>query len=140
MRTYLDINAVATSDHYEITSSDNRDTKAVSALLLRQLNPSVKADLGLSYEKDNYTGGGSLKQLNLLASVRWRLGQRLGLRFIYAHTSISPNSVSENQIGVTVAYNLLGPRGTGHGNDAGDAPGLPTPQLRPTNRAMQPRL
>jgi hypothetical protein len=138
-RTTLDINALYTTDDYTLTPADNRKVKSLGALLTRQLNPTFKLDVGVSYEHDDYSTGGTLKQLNLLTSLRWRLGERLGLRFIYAHTSISPNDISENQIGVTVAYNLLG-HGSGHGNDQGDAPGVSTPQLRPTNPAMQPRL
>jgi hypothetical protein len=102
----------------------------------RQLNPYFKLDVGISYEFDDYSTGGTLKQLNLLTSLRWRLGERLGLRFIYAHTAISPNAINANQIGVTVAYTLLGSSpGSSAGTDQGVAPGL-----HPTTPARQPRL
>ncbi len=136
VRTWLNINAVYTTDDYTLTPTDNRKVKLLGALVTRQLNPLFKLDVGLSYEFDDYSTGGTLKQLNLLTSLRWRLGERLGLRFIYAHTAISPNSINENQIGVTVAYTLLGSsHGSSPGTDQGEAPGL-----HPTTPAMQPRL
>ena len=60
----------------------------------------------------------------------------MGGEHVYAHTAISPNSINENQIGVTVAYTLLGSsHGSSPGTDQGEAPGL-----HPTTPARQPRL
>ena len=57
---------------------------------------------------------------------------RIGLRFIYAHTTLSPNTASQNQIGVTASYAL---------NEAAQAPDNEPDSDEPSRLpAMQPRL
>ena len=119
------------TDRYELTPANNRDSKVISAVLVRRLNLNWKWDLSVSYEKDDYTAGGSLKTTNLLTSLRWQLTERVGLRFIYAHTGLSPVDANENQIGVMVAYGLV---------RRGVTADQPEPTLQPTSPAMQQRF
>lgn len=131
VRTTLDVNALTYTDHYELTPTLDHDTKGVNVFASRKINPSIKADLGLSYQRDSYDSGSSLKQFNVFTSVRWRLSQRLSVRFIYTHSTISPYAINQNQIGATVAYNLLGGQAKGQGEE---------PELQPTSPIMQRRL
>jgi hypothetical protein len=55
-----------------------------------------------------------------ITNLRWQVGQRLGLRFVYAHDSLS-GGYTDNQFGVIVSYTLLG---VGTGGQQGAAPGL----------------
>ena len=87
--------------------------------------------MGFSDSHDTYNAGGAFKTLSALTTLRWRIGPRVGLRFLYAHTAISPNTVSQNQIGVIASYAL---------NEAAQAPDTKLAPLGVAAPAMQPRL
>jgi len=53
--------------------------------------------------------GQSAKTLNALTDLRWQVGERLALRFIYAYSRQS-SVYAENQIGVIASWALLGAR------------------------------
>jgi len=98
------------SDQQKYTEQPTLDHKAqvVSALFSRQLSPVLTADLGGSYQRDNYAVNTSASHtINAILAVRWQLGQRLGLRFIYAHSTVSPNGYDNNQIGVIASYSMI---------------------------------
>ena len=78
----------------------------MSALLSRQLSPLLSWDIGANYQHSNYAAG-TLDSVNAITSVRWRVGPRLGLRFIYARATTSPHGYGENQVGVIASYALL---------------------------------
>lgn len=131
VRTNVSVALLDSTDRYELTPANNRDSKVISAVLVRRLNLNWKWDLSVSYEKDDYTAGGSLKTTNLLTSLRWQLTERVGLRFIYAHTGLSPVDANGNQVGVMVAYGLV---------RRGVTADQPEPTLQPTSPAMQQRF
>jgi hypothetical protein len=105
-RTSLDINAIDYSDHYQLTPNSNVTAKQANALVGRHLSASLNWDLGLTYEHDTYGFGSTSHTINAITSLRWRVGPRVGLRFLYAHSSQSPNGYQDNQIGVTASYAL----------------------------------
>ncbi len=105
-RTSLELDALAYKNTYSATPGSNQDSKVINAIAGRKLNQSFTAEFALSYEHDQYPLSGSLHTVNVLASVRWRVGPKIGLRFIYAHSALSPNGYSENQIGVIASYAL----------------------------------
>jgi hypothetical protein len=86
--------------------------------LARQLTPVLNWEVGLDYQRQNYSSTtGTLNQISAITSLRWQLGQRLGLRFIYAHASLNPHRFDENQVGITVSYALVGtPQTNGFGS------------------------
>ena len=108
-RTALDIALLDLSERYKVTPINNRDVKVASALLSRQLSPVLNWEIGVDYEHQDFSSStGSLNQISAVTSLRWQLGQRLGLRIIYAHASLNPHFYTENQVGVTVSYALVG--------------------------------
>jgi hypothetical protein len=133
-RTSLEVNVLDVSERYRATPGSNRDVKDVSALLARQLSPVLNWDIGAAYDHSDYAVGGSLDTVNAITSLRWRLGERVGLRFIYAHTTLSPHGYSDNQVGVTASYAL-----TAAGQAGSQAPAAPA--LQPTSpMSAQPHL
>ena len=125
-RTALELDALDVSDRYRATPGFNRDLKGVSALLARQLSPVLNWDIGAAYEHSAYAIGGSQDTVNALTSLRWRIGERVGLRFIYAHSTLTPHGGADNQVGVTASYAL-----TAAGQTGSQAPAAPA--LQPTS-------
>ena len=117
-RTALDIALFDIAERYKVDPTSNRDIKGASALLARQLTPVLNWEVGLDYQRQNYSSTtGTLNQISAITSLRWQLGQRLGLRFIYAHASLNPHRFDENQVGITVSYALVGtPQTNGFGS------------------------
>ena len=130
-RSSLQLGYVQASDTYEITPTSNHDSRGFNGFFTRQLNAAFIWELGVSQNHDTYNVGGSFTTLSALTTLRWRLGPRVGLRFIYAYTRVSPNTASENQIGVTASYAL---------NEAAQAPDQNMGLMTPVSPAMQPRL
>jgi hypothetical protein len=130
-RSSLQLAYVASSDTYEITPSANHDSRDFNGFFSRQLNAALIWELGISDSDDTYNVGGAFRTLTALTTLRWRLGPRIALRFLYAHTAISPNTISQNQIGVVASYAL---------NEAAEAPDTKLPQMGVVSPAMQPRL
>ena len=89
--------------------ASDRDIKAINALVARQITPVLNWEIGVNYERQGYSSTtGTLTQIGAITSLRWQIGRRLGLRFIYAHASLNPHRYDENQIGITVSYALVG--------------------------------
>jgi hypothetical protein len=105
-RTAVTLNAVYYSDHYSQTPQSDHDARQLNALVARQLSPVLNGDLGVLYEHDNYTGF-TQHTWEAITNLRWQVGARIGLRFFYAHSSVSsPNGYTDNQIGVIASYAL----------------------------------
>jgi hypothetical protein len=117
-RTSLALGLSEFQERYVLTTGNDRDIKLANALLTRQLSPVLRCDLGVSYQRQEQVGapsstggtqtsGGGSKTFGVLADLRWQVGERLSLRFIYAHSS--QNGVySDDQIGVTASWALIG--------------------------------
>ena len=130
-RTTLQIGVLASSDRYEITPTANRDGTTLNAFLTRQLNSAFIWELGVSHEHDTYDNGGTINTTTALTTLRWRVGPRVSVRFIYGYSSISPNNASANQIGATISYALT---------EAAQAQDKFTVPMTPNSRASQPLL
>jgi len=104
-RTSMTLNGLYYSDHYSLTPTSDHDAWQVNALFARQLNPSINWDLGVLYQHDEYAFG-SQHTWNGVTNLRWRVGPRIGLRFFYAHSQVSPNGYTNNQVGVIASYAL----------------------------------
>jgi hypothetical protein len=105
-RTSLEIDALDISQRYEATPVDNRDSKIVSALFSRQLSAVLNWDIGANFEHDDYDFGAALNTINFLTSLRWKVGQRVGLRLVYSRYELSPHAYGDNQVGLIVSYSL----------------------------------
>jgi hypothetical protein len=117
-RTSLVVGLSEFQDRYVMTTGNDINSKLANVLLTRQLSPLLSCDIGANYQRQQQvgsgpstggtaTGGGESKTFGVLADLRWQVGERLALRFIYGHSS--QNGVySDNQIGVTASWALIG--------------------------------
>jgi len=117
-RTSLVVGLSEFQDRYVLTTGNDINSKLANVLLTRQLSPLLSCDIGASYQRQQQVGsgpstggtatvGGESKIFSVLASLRWQVGQRLSLRFLYGHSS--QNGVyTDNQIGVTASWVLIG--------------------------------
>jgi hypothetical protein len=120
-RTSVQVDVLSVSQHYQVTPLSNHDAKIASVLVARQLSPVLNWDIGVAYEHDAY-GFGKADTINAITSLRWRVGPRVNLRFVYAHLTVSPHGSSENQVGVIASYALTRPPISGPQGE--QAPGL----------------
>jgi hypothetical protein len=105
-RTSIDVGVLYTSQRFQLMSTDNRNLKDANALLARQLTPVLNWDIGVRFDHADVINGPSFNATEELTDLRWQIGERVGLRFIYAHISYS--GISTNQVGVTVSYRVIG--------------------------------
>jgi hypothetical protein len=129
IRSTLDLQGVSSTDRYDVTPQDNKDSKSINALYSRKLNSVMTWNIGGSYEDDDYTTGGTVHTIDFLTSLRWVLGDRIAVRFLYARSELGPHGVAANEFGVTATYALT------RAALAQD----PARELRPTSPAMQPQ-
>lgn len=126
---YLDLR-----EHYRINPTSDRHVKDASALVGRQLSPVLNWDIGLEFARQDYAVGGSSNQVNAITSLHWQAGERIALRFLYAHSSFTPHGYAENQVGVIASYALVR---DGRGASQPDAAPGWTPGMAPGS--LQPR-
>ena len=118
-RTSLHVSLSKYQERYVLTTANDRDVKLANALLSRLLSPVLSWEIGVAYQNQQQlgtpsstggtqtVGGQSAKTVSVLTDLRWQMGERLALRFLYAHSSQS-GVYSENQIGVTASWALIG--------------------------------
>ena len=125
-RTRFTVGALDFTNKYSLTPQSNHQGKQLNAFATRQLTQSLLFELGGSFEHDDYS---SLAQntWTLLTDLRWHIGPRVSVRFVYAHSTLT-GSYSDNQIGVTASYALT----TGAK--------MPDQLLTPTSVISQPLL
>jgi hypothetical protein len=124
-RTSIDVGVLDTRQRYVVSSNDNsdRDLKLASVMLARQLSPVLNWDIGATYQHTEFTNTQTtINVTTVLTNLRWRLGERLGLRFLYAFST--QYGVHTNQVGIIASYALT----------AGALPDTTQPQ----NPALQP--
>ncbi len=131
-RTTFEIDGNYITQRYSATPSLDVDQRVIGAVFTRQLSAVLNWDIGASYEHDDYASGGRVNTVNAITSLRWRLGQRLSLRFLYAHYSYEPNGYRNNQVGVIAAYGIQG-AGTGSAAAPALTPGNPLQPNAPFN-------
>jgi hypothetical protein len=105
-RTTFELGAQYYQERYQETPESDRNVTNIYGLASRELNESVTVNLGAGYVHQDFLDGTETKNLNVWASVRWRVGPRVALRFLYAYSSLTPNGYVDNQVGVTVLYAL----------------------------------
>lgn len=99
---YLDIR-----ERYKIHTASDRNVKDASALFGRRLSPVLNWDIGAEYERQEFAFGGSSNTVNAITSLRWQIARQIGLRFMYAHSALTPRGYAENQVGVTASYAFI---------------------------------
>jgi hypothetical protein len=111
-RTTFDLGAMMFTDRYVVTPSENVTSKFITALAARQLSPVLTWDIGVRFEHQDYAAGGpGINTTSELTNLRWQVGQKVELRFLYAHTNQTPNpAYVDNQVGVIVSYAVVGTR------------------------------
>jgi hypothetical protein len=125
-RTRFTLGALDFDNKYSLTPESNHQGKQLNAFATRQLNQSLIFELGGSFEHDDYS---TLSQntWTLLTDLRWHVGPRVSVRFLYAHSTLT-GSYSDNQVGVTASYALT------------SGAKMPDALLTPTSEISQPRL
>jgi len=124
-RTVLEVTLQETRSRYLLDSANDFDSKGGSATLIRLLSPVLTWDFGVGYHRYEQTGapsttgspigappvptGQSSKVYSALTDLRWQVGARLSLRFIYAYSKQS-GAYTDNQIGVLADWAFLGPQ------------------------------
>ena len=119
-RTSLGAAVYEYRERYVLTTGNDRNVKLANVLANRQLSPVLSLDLGLTYQDQEQVGSGpstggqiftgqSSKILGAVTDLRWQVGERLAVRFLYAYSRQS-GVYSDNQIGVTASWGLLGAR------------------------------
>lgn len=113
LRTSVDVNLVYSRFRYVILTPNvnDFDTKGVNVLVARQLSPVLNWEVGGSYSHNSYTQasttGETITNLSTaLTSLRWRAGERLGVRFLYAYSKYT--GLHDNQVGIIASYSLTG--------------------------------
>jgi hypothetical protein len=114
LRSSIDISVLDGRIRYVVLSpnENNSDVKSVHALFARQLSPVLNWDIGASYSHSEYaqpsttTGQTAVNWTTALTDLRWRVGERVALRFLYAYSS--QNGLHDNQLGIIASYALVG--------------------------------
>jgi hypothetical protein len=121
-RTTFHVGFLYISERYQLDPGANRDVKDANAYLARQLSPVLSWDIGVDYQHQTFERGGSADTVNATTDLRWQLGQRLALRFLYGYSRQTPNGYTENQVGVIASYALMP---TGQSAQSSMEPGSP---------------
>jgi hypothetical protein len=118
-RTTLDLSLVEWQARFLLDSVNNYNTKAANATLTRLLSPVLSGDVGVSFGRNEQVGppsanggqpvitGQSADTWGVLTDLRWQVGERLALRFIYSHSE-QRGVYKDNQVGVTASWALVG--------------------------------
>jgi hypothetical protein len=118
-RTTVRVALVETRSRYLLESGKDFDAKGAYVRLSRLMSPVLTWNLGASFQYNEQVGapsanggppvitGQSARVYGVLTDLRWQVGARLALRFVYAHSEQS-GVYSDNQIGVTADWALLG--------------------------------
>jgi hypothetical protein len=117
-RTSVNVSLLYEAQHYPLMSIDNRNLKVANGLLARQLSAVLNWDIGVSFYHEDPSTARPFNVREELTDLRWQIGQRVALRFIYVHSSF--NGINDNQLAITAAYQVLGA-----------APGTTPPVLQP---------
>lgn len=140
-RTTLTLGYLDIREHYKIHPMSDRNVKVASAFLGRQLSPVLNWDIGAEFERQNSALIGSANTVNAITSLRWQIARQLGLRFLYAHSALTPHGYSENQVGVTASYAFIQEGGWGS-SQPGTQPAAPptlTPGMLPGSAQPRPQ-
>jgi hypothetical protein len=131
-RTSLTLGYLDIRERYKIQPTSDRNLKDATALLGRQLSPVLSWDIGAEYERQNFAIGGSSDTVNAITSLRWQIARQVSLRFLYAHSALTPHGYAENQVGVTASYAFIegAPGSTQPGNQSAAPPSV-TPGMLP---------
>jgi hypothetical protein len=115
LRTSVDVNVLYSRFHYVVVTANANandfNTKGVNVLVARQLSQVLNWEVGGSYSHNTYTKesatGETVTNLtSALTSLRWRVGERVGVRFLYAFSRFT--GVHDNQVGIIASYALTG--------------------------------
>jgi len=134
-RTDLQLGYLSIRDRYELTPSSNRNLQITSVFLTRRIGPTLKFDIGGELLRQQYTTGGSSDTVYASTDLRWQLGRRLALRFLYGYskqTPTTPNGYTENQVGVIASYAFV-PGGQGSGEHTLEPASTPETQPLPAS-------
>jgi hypothetical protein len=121
-RTSLGVGLSEYQERYVLTTGNDRNVKLATVVANRQLSPVLILDFALSYQDQEQVGTGpstggqivtgqSSKTYGALTDLRWQVGERLSLRFVYAYGRQS-GVYSDNQVGVIASWGLIGAQPT----------------------------
>jgi len=127
-------------ERYKIHPTSDRNVRDASAFLGRQLSPVLNWDIGAEYERQNFAIGSSSNTVNAVTSLRWQIARQVDLRFLYAHSALTPHGYAENQVGVTASYAFIGGlQGSAQPGAQPAAPPSLTPGMLPGPQPQRPQ-
>jgi hypothetical protein len=138
-RTALDISLTENQQRYLLATATayNSDSKSANAFLARELSPVLKWDIGVTFQRQDQVGtqpNGVVPQSSrvwgAITDLQWQVGERLAMRFIYAHSSQS-GVYSDNQVGVIASWALIAAQANAAQPYPGLAPIAPASTLSP---------
>jgi hypothetical protein len=118
-RTTLDLSLLELQARFLLDTGNSYNNKFANATLTRLLSPALSGDVAASFGRTEQVGaptatagvpilaGQSANTWGVLADLRWQVGERLALRFIYSHSE-QQGVYKDNQVGVTASWALLG--------------------------------
>lgn len=131
-RTSLTLSYLDIRERYKVHPTFDRNVKDATAFLGRQLSPVLNWDIGAEFERQDFALSGSSNTVNAITSLRWQIARQVGLRFLYAHSALTPHGYAENQVGVTASYAFI--EGSQRSSQPGTEPAAPpskTPGMLP---------
>jgi hypothetical protein len=128
-RTTFEIGLLEMNERFQLDPARDLTFRGANAFLERKLSPVLNWDIGVQFEHQDLAGARSTNGTTEMTDLRWRIGGRVALRFLYSHTTFF--GVSDNQVGVLVSYVLIGAGG-------GATPAEPNPTLAPSPYGLQP--
>jgi hypothetical protein len=118
-RTTLNLSLMELQARFLLSTGNSYNSKFANATLTRLMSPVLSCDIGASFGRNEQIGtpsgsggqpvltGQSADTWGVLTDLRWQIGERLALRFIYAHSE-QRGVYKDNQVGVTASWSLLG--------------------------------
>jgi len=128
-RTSFEVGLTEMIERFQLDPTADITFKNANAFLARKLSPVLNWDIGVQFQHQDLAGARSTNATSEITDLRWRIGGRVALRFLYSHTTFF--GVSDNQVGVLVSYVLIGAGG-------GTTPAEPSPTLAPSPYGLQP--
>ncbi len=72
---------------------------------------------------------GASKTIKVVTNVGWKLSSHIGLRFLYAHSALTPHGYTENQVGVLASFAVVPSAQAGAEPSAEGVPPTPTSRM-----------
>lgn len=105
-RTAMELDLLSSSDRYPTPGLDV-DFKSAAMLFARKISPTLNWDIGGTFQHSTFAIAAPQNTIYGVTNLRWNAGRRLEVRFMYAHSTLTPHGYKDNQFALTVSYALV---------------------------------